>query len=65
MGAVRRYRQAENGRAFKAASIVVFRGQKTKARAFLGLHPDSPIFPTLTGKSLNGKNGPFRIALSE
>jgi integrase len=55
-----------------AAGIVVFREQKTKARAVLGLHPDfsdwlatrsvsedgdAPVFPTLAGKPLAGENG--------
>jgi integrase len=55
-----------------ANGIVVFREQKTKARAAIGLHPDfldwlatrpvtedgeAPVFPTLSGKSLNGEHG--------
>jgi integrase len=54
------------------AGIVVFREQKTKSRAVIGLHPDfldwlttrpvpeddeAPVFPTLAGKPLNGENG--------
>ncbi len=54
------------------AGIVVFREQKTKARAVIGLHPDfldwlttrpvpedgeAPVFPTLAGRKLNGEHG--------
>ncbi len=54
------------------AGIVVFREQKTNAKAVIGLHPDfldwvttrpvpeegdAPLFPTLAGKPLNGENG--------
>jgi integrase len=55
-----------------ANGIVVFKEQKTAAKAVIGLHPDftdwlsarpvppdnnSPVFPSLSGKPLNGENG--------
>lgn len=55
-----------------ANSIVVFKEQKTEAKAVVGLHPDfldwlagrpvpedneAPVFPTLHGKALNGEHG--------
>jgi integrase len=55
-----------------ASGIVVFKEQKTATKAVIGLHPDftdwlsarpvppdnnSPVFPTLSGKALNGENG--------
>jgi integrase len=55
-----------------ASGIVVFKEQKTASKAVIGLHPDftdwlsarpvppdnnSPVFPTLSGKALNGENG--------
>lgn len=55
-----------------ANGIVVFKEQKTEAKAVIGLHPDfldwlagrsvpddneAPVFPTLHGKALNGEHG--------
>jgi integrase len=55
-----------------ANGIVVFKERKTASKAVIGLHPDftdwlsarpvppdnnSPVFPSLSGKALNGENG--------